>query len=181
MPLTAIEHLERENILPIKNLPEAQDVRSLGVMVEDIVLPASYTIQWLADQLAERLYQKAMLRGIHPGHCSVLYDHAVKDKLFPANQGGLSTFLEMVNSSLRTIPGTRQSSFMLQLTQSIKESLLYDYDCNCGSQNTSTTPLAVSGQLMSPSDAEGTVEYKTQMHSEVIHGYIHNRSFILRV
>ena len=165
MPLTAIEHLEREKILPIRNLPKAQDVRSLGVVVEDIVLPASYTIQWLADQLADRLYKKVMLRGIHPGHCSVLYNHAVKDKLFPGNQGGLSTFLQMVNSSLRTIPGARQASHMLQLTQSIKESILYD--CNCGSQNTSTTPLAVSGQLMSPSDAEGTVEYETERHSEV--------------
>ena len=166
MPLTTIEHLGRENILPIHDLPRAQNVKSLGVMVEEINRPASYTIQWLADQLADRLYKKVMLRGIHPGHCSVLFDHTAKDNLLPPDQGGLAAFLQMVNSRLKTLPGTSQTSHMLQLTQSIEESLLYD--CTCGSQNTSTTTLAVSGQLMSPSDAEWTGEYGTERHSEVI-------------
>ena len=164
MPQTAIEHLER--ILPINDLPRAQDVKSFGVMVEDISLPVCYTSQWLAQQLADRLYRKVMLRGIHPGHCSVLYNHAAEDNLFPPDQGSLSTFLQMVNSCLRTIPGTRQASHMLQLTQSVEDSLLYN--CNCNPQDTSTAPLAVSGQLSAPSDAEETAEYRTEKHSEVI-------------
>ena len=166
MPQTAIEHLKRENILPINDLPKAQDAKSFGVTVEDITLPVHYTIQWLAEQLADRLYKKVMLRGIHPGHCSVLYNHTTEDNLFPPDQGGLSTFLQMVNSSLRAIPGTRQASHMLQLTNSMEESLLYN--CNYdGHNNTSTTPLTVSSQLKAPSDAEETVEYKTERHSEV--------------
>ena len=141
----------------------------MGVKVEEISLPGSYTIQWLADQLADRLYKKVMLRGIHPGHCSVLYNHTAEDALFPPDQGGASTFLQMVNSSLRAIPGTRQASHMLQLTSRMEESLLYD--CNCKSHDTSTTlttPLTLSGQLTTPSDPEETVEYKTERHSEVI-------------
>ena len=164
MPQTAIEHLERENILPINDLPKAQDVKSFGVMVEDLSLPASYTIQWLAEQLADQLYKKVMLRGIHPGHCSVLYNHTAEDDIFPPDQGGTSTFLQMVNSSLRALPGTRQASHMLQLTHSMEESVLY----NCNIHDTSTLPLTVYGQLMPPSYAEETIEYKTERHSEVI-------------
>ena len=165
MPQTAIKHLERENILPIHDLPRAQDVQSFGVMVEDINLPGRYTIQWLAEQLADHLYKKVMLRGIHPGHCSVLYNHTAEDDIFPPDQGGLSTLLQMVNSSLRAIPGTRQASHMLQLTNSMEESLLYS--CKCNSHDTSTTTLTVSSQSMPPSDAEETAEYKTERHSEV--------------
>ena len=170
MPRTAIEHLERENILPINDLPKAQDVKSGGVVVEDTILPASYTTQWLAEQLADRLFNKVMLRGIHPGHCSVLYNHTAEDKFFPPGQGGISTFLQMVNSSLKAIPGTKQASHMLQLTRSIEESLLY----NCNIHDTSTPPLTVSGQLVPPSDAEETVEYKMERHSEVIFESFHH-------
>ena len=166
MPQTAIKHLEREKILPTNDLPKAQDVKSFGVMVEDISLPGSYTIQWLAEQLADRIYKKVMLRGIHPGHCSVLYNHTAEDDLFPPDQGGTSTFLHMVNSSLRAIPGTRQASHVLQLTQCIEDSVLYS--CNCKSQDTSTPPLTISGQLMAPSDVEKTVEFETERHPEVI-------------
>ena len=166
MPLTSIQHLDKEKILPIKDLPRAQDVKSWGVVVEDMSLPASYTVQWLAEQLADRLCKKVMLRGIHPGHCSVLYNHTAEDDLFPQDQGGLPIFLQMVNSSLRTIPVTRQASHVLQLTQNIMESVLYS--CNCNSQDTSTTPLTVYVQLMAPSSAEETVEYKMERHSEVI-------------
>ena len=143
MPQKAIEHLDRENILPTKDLPRAQDVKSLGVIVEDISLPGSYSIQWLAEHLADWLYKKVMLRGIHPGHCSVLYNHTAEDDLFPPDQGGTSTFLQMVNSSLRAIPETRQASHMLQLTRSTEESLLYD----CKIQYTSTTFLPVTDQF----------------------------------
>ena len=166
MPQTAIEHLDRENILPSNDLPTAQDVNSMGVKVEDISLPGRYTIQWLAEQLADRLYKKVMLRGILPGHCSVLYNHTAEDDLFPSHQGGTSTFLQMVNSSLRAIPRTRQTSHMLQLTNSTEESLLYD--CDCKSHDSSTTPLTLSGQLMTSSDPEETVEYKTERHTEVL-------------
>ena len=186
MPRTAIEHLEKENILPIDNLPKAQDVKSFGVMVENLILPGSYTIQWLAEQLADQLYKKVMLRGIHPGHCSVLYNHTAEDDLFPPDQGGTSTFLQMVNSNLRAVPGTRQASHVLQLTQNIEESVLYS--CNCKSQYTSTTPLTVSGQLMAPSDVEETVEFETERHSEVIFkqfrkhlNYMYKTAFLLRV
>ena len=161
MPLTAIEHLEREKILPVNELPKASDVASFGVIVEDLILPARFTIKWIAEQLAHRLFKKVMPRGIHPGHCSVLYDHKAKDDLFPLHQGGLSTFLQMVNSSLRTIPGTRQASHMLQLTHSIENSLLYN--CNCKSEGRSTPPLIST----TPFDVEETVEFGTERHSEV--------------
>ena len=112
-----INHLEREKILPIKDLPKAQEVNSLGVIViNDITLPATYTIQWLAQQLAERLNRTVMQRGIHPDHCSVLYDHMVEEALFPSDKGGLPAFLQTVNESLQGLAVEKQASHVLQLT-----------------------------------------------------------------
>ena len=176
MPLKVIEHLERERILPIREFPSAKDVNSLGVIVDndlvdnDTTLPRCYTIKWLAQQVADRLNKEVMQRGIHPGHCSVLYDHTVEDALFPSDQGGVPTFLEAVNESLRGLAVDTQASHVLQLTQVIQETLLYDYS----GKRTDTSDTVFSDKkstpdlLTSSSDPEETMEYKMERHSEVI-------------
>ena len=149
----------------------AIDVNSLGVVVDDdLTLPPSYTIQWLAQQMADRLNKTVMQRGIHPGHCSVLYDHTVEGALFPSDQGGMPTFLEMVNESLRGLAVDTQASHVPQLSLVSQETLLYDY--NRKSRGSSDTVLldqkSIPELLTSSSDPEETMEYKTERHSEVI-------------
>lgn len=173
MPLKMINHLEREKILPIKDLPKAQEVNSLGVVViNDITLPATYTIQWLAQQLAERLKRTVMRRGIHPGHCSVLYDHMVEEALFPSDQGGLPAFLQTVNESLQGLAVEKQASHVLQLTQSIQETLLYGSRNKSKDTSAAATPVTVqknvAGVLLDSSDPEETKGDETERHSEVI-------------
>ena len=56
MPRAIIDHIDTEKVLPTGDLPEAQDVRSLGVKEVNISLPVGlYSSQWMADQLAEQL------------------------------------------------------------------------------------------------------------------------------
>mgnify|MGYP003322239561 CR=1 FL=1 len=168
MPRTAIEHLDRENILPTNDLPRAQDVNSMGVKVEDISLPGSYTIQWLADQLADRLYKKVMLRGIHPGHCAILFHHEAMADLFPSSEGGFSAFLQGANAELRSMSVGRQAGHMLQMTEDVAESILFG--CHTTLSSTSATALVsfpLHSQVGSISAPKDTAEYKTEQHNEV--------------
>ena len=98
MPHAMINHIDSEKVLPTGDLPQAQDVKSLGVMEVNINLPAGFSSQWLANQLAEQLHMKVMQRGIHPGQCAVLFDQGAENQLFPATDGGLPAFVQLVNS-----------------------------------------------------------------------------------
>ena len=57
MPLAIINHIETEKVLPTTDLPKAQDedVKSFGVVEENINFPAGYSIQSMAEQLAGQL------------------------------------------------------------------------------------------------------------------------------
>ena len=126
MPLAMLNHIESEKMLPTRDLPEAQDVQSLGVVEENINFPVGYSIQSMAEQLAKQLHMKVMQRGIHPGHCAVVFDDSAGVlQLFPPQDGGLPVFVKHVNSCLRAIPVESQRSHMLQMSLSIEETLLY--------------------------------------------------------
>ena len=43
-PLAMINHIESEKVLPTTDLPKAQDVKSLGVVEENISFPLGYSI-----------------------------------------------------------------------------------------------------------------------------------------
>ena len=80
----------------------------------------------MAEQLAKQLHMKVMQRGIHPGHCAVVFDDSAGVlQLFPPQDGGLPVFVKHVNSCLRAIPVESQRSHMLQMSLSIEETLLY--------------------------------------------------------
>ena len=68
MPETHIEHIKAKHVLPIKNYPQAPGVKGFGVLREVLHLdPSGFSQQWLAAQLADKLYHLVFLRGVHPG------------------------------------------------------------------------------------------------------------------
>ena len=164
MPSAIIDHIDTEKVLPTDDLPKAQDVRSLGVKEVNINLPVGlYSSQWMADQLAEHLHTKVMERGIHPGHCAVLFDQGAEKELFPPGDGGLPHFVQRVNSNLNRMTANRTVGCMLQMSQDMGETLLYQ----------TKTPSLPSLKLVaerSPSGSiavEETAVYQTERHAEV--------------
>ena len=132
MPHNLIKHIEDKNVLPTKDLPNAPDLPTQGVSEETLVVPdfstcSMTTGRWLADQVADRLHQRVMKQGIHPGHCALLYDLSAKDNLFPPGEGGLQAFIENVNTTLRAIPVQSHADHMLQLSQDMKESVIFGH------------------------------------------------------
>ena len=166
MPLAMIKHIKTKKVLPTNDLPRAKDVQSQGVVVEDIHIPSGgHKLQYLAEELANQLYKKVMITGIHPGHCAVVYHDGAVDDLFPQNEGGFLTFVDRVNSILKGLSVKGQASHMLQVTRDIEESLLYNKSC----RNTSSAlPLTISPNSINLSLPEETVEYEIERHREVM-------------
>ena len=166
MPLNIVDHINRERVLPTKELPKARDVRSRGVIVEDISFPvAGFNPQALTKELARQLHQKAMVPGIHPGHCAIVYKDSSVNDFFPADKGGVTAFVESVNSNLRGLSVKRQASHMLQVTQDIRQSLLYNQSA-CDISPVPPMPLTLAPQ--SSDSVEGTAEYMMERHCEVM-------------
>ena len=168
MPLTIINHIEEQKILPTKDLTRGQDVMSQGVLHENIPVPTNYSIQWLTKQVAGYLYKKVMLRGIHPGHCAILFHHEAMGDLFPSSEGGFSAFIQGANAELRGICVGRQAGHMLQMTEDVEESVLFG--CHTTLSSTSASALVsfpVLSQVGSISPPEDTAEYRTEQHNEV--------------
>ena len=165
IPKAMIDHIEKEKVIPIPDLPRARDVKSLGVVWENIDLPMGSSLSMLANKVADQLHKNVMLRGIHPGHCAVLFHGDSEDDLFPHTQGGLKTFLQLVNSDLRAIPTKSHAMHMLQLTQNMQESSFF------GDPRRKTLPAPSLPQgsfplVLSPG-AGRTVEYNTERHNQV--------------
>ena len=112
----------------------------------------------MAEQLAEQLHRKVMQRGVHPGHCAVVFDGGAALELFPPQDGGLPAFVQLVNQHLRRIPVNRQASYMLEMSQNIEETLLYS--SRSAPSNSFTIPLVV--------DIEDTAGYHAERHAEVM-------------
>ena len=166
MPITMIEHLESERVLPTSDLPKSQDVKSLGVVEEIINFPRGYSLQTMADQLAEQLYNKVMKRGIHPGHCAIVLNSGAYEELFPSQDGGLPSIVQLVNNKLRAIPVKSQASHMLQISQDVEETLLYSKrKVNTAGSISVTMPLL--SDTCSGVDEEDTVGYQAERHAEV--------------
>ena len=84
MPAKILSHIKESHILPTKDMPVPPKVDGLGVTRTTILLPSPYTLKWLSENvIADWLYKDIMLRGIHPGHCAVLYDGRFSATLFP--------------------------------------------------------------------------------------------------
>ena len=129
----------------------------------------------MAEQLAKQLHTKVMQRGIHPGHCAVVFDGgAAAVQLFPAQDGGLPAFVQLVNDNLRAIPGKSQAGHMLKMSQKLEDTLLYS------STNVRSTPSnSVSIPLVL--DVDNTAGYQTERHAEVIHKKKQYEKHILKV
>ena len=125
MPNALIDHIDSKKVLPTSDLPKAKDVKSLGVVEEYIDFPAGYSDQSLAEKLAGKLHTEVMKRGIHPGHCAIIFDSDATTELFPTPNGGLPAFVQVVNEWLRALPARSQAGHMLQISQNIEETLLY--------------------------------------------------------
>ena len=142
MPLAMINHIETQKVLPTTDLPKAQDVESRGVVEENINFPLGYSIQSMAEQLAGQLHTKVMQRGIHPGHCAVVFDGGAAFELFPPLNGGLPAFVQLVNDNLRAIPVQSQAGHMLQISPNIGETLLYNRNARSTTATFATAYLA---------------------------------------
>ena len=115
----------------------------------------------MAEHLAEQLHRKVIQRGIHPGHCAVVFDGGAAVQLFPPQDGGLPAFVQLVNDNLRAIPGRSQACHMLKLSQSIGETILYS------STNVRSIP-STSVSIPLVLDVQNTAGYQTERHAEVI-------------
>ena len=99
----------------------------------------------------------------HPGHCAVVFDPGAEKELFPTGDGGLANFVQHVNSSLSGMTANRRDGCMLQMSQDMEETLLYQ----------TKTPSLPSLKLVaekSPSESiavEETTVYQTERHAEV--------------
>ena len=164
LPLAIINHIESEKVLPTRDLPKAEEVKSLGVVEKNISFPSGYSIQLMAAQLAKQLDTEVMQRGIHPGHCAVVFHGGAAVKLFPPQDGGFPAFVQLVNENLQAIPVQSQAGHMLQLSQNIKETLL----CNKYERPTSAISVPLLSQPSSNVDVEDTAEFQTERHAEVI-------------
>ena len=111
----------------------------------------------MAEQLAEQLHRKVMQRGIHPGHCAVVFQSDAAFKLFPPQDGGLPSFVQLVNDKLRAIAVKSQAGHMLQMSQNIEETLLYS---SSNVRSAHSIPLVV--------DIEDTAGYQAERHAEVM-------------
>ena len=166
MPVAMIKHIESEKVLPTTNLPKAQDVKSLGVMEKNIKFPLGYSIQSMAEHLAEQLYTNVMKRGIHPGHCAVVFHGGAEVELFPPQDGGLPAFVQLVNDTLRAIPVKSHAGHMIQLSPNIEETLLYNRYQRSTSSPSVSIPMV--SEISSNVDVEDTAEYQAERHAEVI-------------
>ena len=166
MPHALIKHIDSEKVLPTSDLPKAKDVKSLGVVEENIDFPAGYSDRSLAEKLAQKLQTEVMKRGIHPGHCAITFDGDVTAELFPTPNGGLSSFVQLVNEWLRAIPARNQAGHMLQISQNIDETLLYR-----GRLSAISAPAFVNAPLLceahSGADGEATAAFEMERHAEV--------------
>ena len=163
MPQATINHLDSKKVLPIGEFPQAQDVKSLGVIEVNLNFSGEYTMDWLADQLAEQLFTKVQERGIHPGHCAVLFDQGVANQLFPSADGGLTTFVQLVNSKLNAMTANKKGGCMLQISQHFEETLLYS-----GQQTNISSALAAGKSVSGVGTlVEETAMYLTERHAEV--------------
>ena len=163
MPHAMVNHLDSKKVLPTGDFPQAQDVKSLGVREVIVDLSVGYTMRWLADQLADQLFTKVQERGIHPGHCAVLFDQGVANQLFPSADGGLPTFVQLVNSKLNTMTANKKGGCMLQISQDFEETLLYS-----GQQTSTSFALAVGKSSSGVGTlVEETAMYLTERHAEV--------------
>ena len=162
MPRAMIDHIDSKKVLPTNDLPTAKDVESQGVVEENIDFPAGYSIESLAEKLAHKLHTDVMMRGIHPGHCAIIFDGDATAELFPIPNGGLSSFVQLVNEWLRAIPAKSQAGHMLQISQSMEETLLY-------SGSLSSNAASANAPLLSDplSDGQATAAYKMERHAEV--------------
>ena len=147
MPHAMFKHINSKKLLPTEDFPKAQEVESLGVIEVNIELHGGFSIQWLADQLAEQLNKRLMRRGIHPGHCAVLFDQGAADILFPPADGGLPAFVQLVNSELNSMVHNKTAGCMLQISQDMGETILYD-----GGSHQNTTNSAEEDTAMFVTD-----------------------------
>ena len=167
MPRAMIDHIDSEKVLPTQDLPKAQEVKSLGVVEENISFPAGYSIELMAEILAEKLHKEVMMRGIHPGHCALNFYGAAAPELFPAQEGGLSAFVQLVNSKLTARNTNKKSGCMLQIDQDIEGTLLY-------SSRRASSLIGSSGNkplISEPSpgaDGSDTIENQFEGHAEVV-------------
>ena len=165
MPQAMINHIDSEKVLPTVDLPKAEDVQSQGVVEVNINLPGGFSSQWLANQLAEQLHTRVMQRGIHPGHCAVLFDQGAAKQLFPDAEGGFPEFMQCLNSSLNAMTGNKKAGCMLQVSQDMRETLLYR-GCQ---QNTASSFALVAERSLSGVNppVEETAQYWIERHAEV--------------
>ena len=137
--------------------------RGGAVVVQDVQLPAGYNLQSLAVELADQLYKKVMKTGMHPGHCAVVFDQGASNQLFPPPDGGLPAFVQLVNSSLNGMTANKKAGCMLQMSQDMGETLLYQ-------KNASSSLIRLVGER-SPSGSIAPVEEtalsQTERHAEV--------------
>lgn len=132
-------------------------MEGLGVEREVLNLaPSGYSQQWLADQVSNKLFDLVLGRGVHPGHCAILFNQDMESSLFPL---GTSAFLQGVNDAMKGRVARSQARHVLQLTQDMEESVLYG--------ESHTKSQAADLLTNSPALGEQTIEFQCERHHEV--------------
>ena len=140
-----MEHISTMNVLPSSTeLPKAPDVQSLGVRQENVKFPQGNSLCAMAEMLSDNLYKEVVQRGIHPGHCAVLYSEGGTSQLFPPQDGGLPKFVQLVNEKLKGKVVESQAEHMLQISQSIEDTILFSKHKHTSEHVNTSFPLETS-------------------------------------
>ena len=98
----------------------------------------------------------------------MLFDQGAANQLFPPANGGLPDFVQLVNSSLNAMTANKKAGCMLQVSQDIGETLLYN-----GNQQNTASSLGPFNMVAERSLSgiipvvEETTVFKTERHAEV--------------
>ena len=96
----------------------------------------------------------------------MLFDQGAEKLLFPTADGGLPDFVQNVNSSLNALVANKKLGCMLQLSQDMGETLLYETRSPVSSLPSLRMVSERSPGNIVPA-VEETVAYKTERHAEV--------------
>ena len=166
MSKNILNHIKETNVIPFKDFQVYSTIEGIQVSKPPpIEIPENYLEKLSKTILADKVYELTHGRGIHPGYCSILYDDESSDVLFPPSEGGLPTFLQMLNEELQSKFIPAATKYAPQVTTKMEESVHHRHkQLATSSQQEQKNLIARS----SSDDIRATVQHQHDNHPQVI-------------